>query len=227
MGLLPDILTPILNYVGVRETNASNVRMATEANQMSQGNAREQMEFQREMSNTAYQRAMADMKAAGLNPMLAYQQGGATSPSGASGSVTSATMENEIGAAVGSATEMRRLRKELESAESGIKLNEATEQYQKAQRKLSESNAKATDLQNKALSLQMPAIQQKAKIDYKRGLMDERFLEYDAIGDRVKAATGIISNAAGVARDWGLRKGLNQKEVPNKGPEGLILVPKQ
>lgn len=45
--------------------------------------AQSSMDFQAQQTGTSYQRAVKDMQAAGLNPMLAYNQGGAGSGAGA------------------------------------------------------------------------------------------------------------------------------------------------
>ena len=65
------------------------------ANEMNRDLSREQMQFQREMSNTAYQRAMDDMREAGLNPILAGKLGGASTPGG-----SMPVMHSEAGAGV-------------------------------------------------------------------------------------------------------------------------------
>lgn len=54
-----------------------------DAQNFSADQAAQSRSWQEEMSNTQYQRQVADLSAAGLNPMLAYMKGGASTPSGA------------------------------------------------------------------------------------------------------------------------------------------------
>lgn len=76
----PTNFQPWIPLVGT----AAQVYGTAQTNKASKQIAREQMGFQERMANTEMQRRMADLKAAGLNPMLAIAQGGASTPSGAS-----------------------------------------------------------------------------------------------------------------------------------------------
>lgn len=75
------------------------------------GQNQKAMDFSERMSGTAYQRAVTDMQAAGLNPMLAYSQGGAHAPAGVTSSgaqgtaVQPAEMRNVAGAGIAAAAQ--------------------------------------------------------------------------------------------------------------------------
>lgn len=70
----------------------------------------QQMEFQERMSNTAYQRAVKDMRKAGINPMLAYSKGGASAPAGGMSPAF-----DVVSPAVSSALQTKRVNAEVEN----------------------------------------------------------------------------------------------------------------
>ena len=137
--------------------------------------AREQMAFQERMSSTAYQRAMSDMQAAGLKPMLALANQAST-PGG-----STATMQNEFGPAVSSALEARRARAEVNNLlEQNKKLKAETRLTDMLEDK-ARQDALVSAASAKALDAKLP------------GLEIEKRIEESNIGRAVKAAGWTIS----------------------------------
>lgn len=107
--LFSNPLGTIGGFLGTLQQQDYERGAAHQAQDFSAGQAALTRDFQERMSSTAYQRATADIKAAGLNPMLAVSQGGATTPSGATGQAAPRIAFNPAAAAINSAATMQQI----------------------------------------------------------------------------------------------------------------------
>lgn len=109
IGAVGGLLGGILANEGADDRNEQQLQIA-----------REQMDFQERMSNTAHQRQMADLSAAGLNPILSARAGATTPPGAQAGQ-----LENALGAGVNSAMQAANMLIQAKQVESNSDLNEA------------------------------------------------------------------------------------------------------
>lgn len=141
-GLGTALVSGGLSYLGgmmSQDKTDERQRMAQEFNA---AEAEKNRDFQERMSSSAYQRSMVDMRAAGLNPILAYQKGPASSPSGATASTTFSPAMDVVTPAVSSAMQAFRLKHEVENMVStNANLQETNKNLQSENMRINASTA--------------------------------------------------------------------------------------
>lgn len=145
-------------------STAADAYFANRAQQASRGMAREQMEFQKYMAGTAHQREVADLRKAGLNPILSGTGGaGASTPGGASGTAFQPNVSQGISSGLAAARQMKMLHKEYEL------LNQKTnQQYADARRAQTEEEiSRQVFAHNREM---MPALEASARAAAARDL---------------------------------------------------------
>lgn len=180
------------------------------ANQQTAASQNRAQDFMAEMSNTAHQREVADLRAAGLNPILSVNKGASTPSS------SGQKMENALGAGVTTALDTLRLKKDVEGMGSQIALNNQMGEKAKADTLTSLSTAKQNEVKTRILETEFPAIQSEAKTRKNQAEWDQRMMKYDNIQKRIQGGLDTVGSATRIIKPGGFTGGETREKWKNR-----------
>lgn len=205
------------NIAGSLFTNSANAQMNKETMAFNAAEAQKNRDYQTQMSNTAYQRAVADMKAAGVNPMLAISQGGASSPSGSTASAgTMQRMDDALGRGLSGAMDALRFQNEKKQMQAEVDkkvqdtktaaatekniqadtvLKDSLDMTQQAIRAREQANAKTAFYESQARAAELAPRITQATVDQGKAEIDAKAVGLDAFLQRIGNVLGMSVNA--------------------------------
>lgn len=223
LGLLGTMGSGIANWFGNKDANNQNQQQFESNQAWNTMELETSRQYNTAMANTAHQREVADLKAAGINPMMTAM-GGSGAPAPTSPVTNAGTgnaiqpnnaIGNAVGAAVSSALGAARTVADIKNTDKDTLLKEASALATAAQAQASTASARQLEEQTRQLARGRDAAAAEADARKNKAALDQTYQSTERVLGVIKQGTGIANDASSAISNF-LPSGILKKLFQNR-----------